>query len=133
MPMNWINRSVLRALVVWVTLSLLAACTTLRPVSAGPPDLQRGPAASRPLEAGDRVVVFTRDGRRHEFDVTSVSTELVAGGRESIPTDQIVSIQRRESSAAKTLVLVGTTIIGVTILAVALAAASHPDVHPFGP
>lgn len=90
-----------------------SGCTTLRPISADQTDLSLRIASGELLKAGDHVVIETRDRQTYEFDVTSLSAASIDGKHRSIPTDQIVSLEKRVVNGKKTALVVGSIILGV--------------------
>jgi hypothetical protein len=113
----------MRGLTVLALILICAGCTTLKPVAGTPADLRQRINAGELLKAGDSVVIVTADGTSHRLEVTAVAGGLVQGRTESVPVDQIVSLEKRTVSARRTLDLV---VLGVLIAALAtLAAAAH--------
>lgn len=112
----------------------LVGCTTLQPVTGNPAALQPRIASGELLKRGDRVVILTKDGRTHEFNVTSVSANTIDGKSDSIPIDQVKFIQKRKVSVAKTALAVGLAV--VVVVAVVSAgryrhgSAGAPSRHP---
>ena len=112
-----------RFLVVMACSVALGACSTLSEV----PDWQTS------LRAGDRVSVATRMyDSKVEMKLSEVSPDGLRGWNRKrtaltiIPADQIVEVQRRQTSAMKTTFLV-VGIVGVTyalLYAVAIASLS---------
>jgi hypothetical protein len=89
----------------------LIGCTTLQPVTGNPAAVQQRIASGALLKRGDHVVVLTKDGRTHDFNVTSISASTIEGRHESISIDQISFIQKRKLSVGKTALAVGLTVL----------------------
>jgi hypothetical protein len=90
-----------------------SGCTTLRPISAEQPGFSQRIASGELLKVGDHVVIETKDRQTYEFKVTSLSATSIDGKRRSIPTDQVVSLEKRVVNGKKTVLLVGSIIVGV--------------------
>lgn len=75
------------------------------------------------VSAGDNVVVTTRDGAKHKFQVTSADAEALQGDHDRINyTDMTrLDVQKKgEMHFSKTALIVGAVVLG----AVAIGAAS---------
>jgi hypothetical protein len=107
---------------------MVGGCTTLQPVVNAPSDLSQHFNDGGVLKPGDRVVVTTTSGARHRFRVSSVHDGALYGDHEPIPFSEIASIQRRETSATKTTLLVVGILAVVGVIAAAISSASHPNV-----
>jgi hypothetical protein len=105
---------------------LIGGCTTLQPVANVPSDLSQHFGDGGVLKPGDRVLITTTTGAKHQFRVSSVHDGVIYGDRDSVPFAEIASVQRRETSAAKTTILV----IVVAGLVGGLAAAINSGEHP---
>lgn len=115
-------------LVFYLILCMVGGCTTLQPVANVPGDLSQHFGDGGALKAGDRVIISTTSGAKHQFRVTSVRDGVIYGDHDSVPFGEIVSVQRRESSPAKTTIFV-VVLLGVAgALAAGLHAGSHPNV-----
>jgi hypothetical protein len=122
----------MRGLTVLALILICAGCTTLKPVTATPADLRQRINAGELLKAGDSVVIVTADGTSHRLEVTAVAGGLVQGRTESVPVDQIVSLEKRTVRAGRTLdfVLLGLLIAGLaTLAAVAHSGAGLGGYH----
>jgi hypothetical protein len=116
-------------IVVYVLIVLLSAgCTTLRPISGSPGELQQRINSGELLKAGDRVEIVTSDGNTHRIVVTKVADGRIEGSNDSIGVDRVVSVQKRELSGGKTWALIGGVALGV-LLGIGISQASHPNVH----
>jgi hypothetical protein len=89
----------------------LIGCTTLQPVTGNRAAVQQRIASGALLKRGDAVVVLTKDGRTHDFNVTSTSASTIEGRYESISIDQIDFIQTRKLSVEKTALAVGLAVV----------------------
>ncbi len=105
---------------------MIGGCTTLQPVANVPGDLSQHFGDGGVLKPGDRVVVTTTSGAKHQFRVSSVHDGAIYGDRDPIPFSEIASVQRREINGGNTSLLV------LLILAVVggLAAAINSGLHP---
>lgn len=75
------------------------------------------------VQAGDNVVVTTRDGARHKFQVTSVEADALRGERDRIAYADMQSLgvqKKGELHFSKTALIVGAVVLG----AVAVGASS---------
>jgi hypothetical protein len=102
----------MKCISVWMLVICLVGCTTLRPVAGNSADLQQRIASGELLKRGDHVIVVKADGSTHEFKVASVNAITIDGDQESIPIDQVASIQKRELNVGKTVLLVGLALVG---------------------
>ncbi|HTB87011.1 MAG TPA: hypothetical protein VK743_03635 [Steroidobacteraceae bacterium] len=105
---------------VWVLIIVLGGWTTLRPMNADQPDLSLDIASGKILKVGDHVVIGTRDCQIFELEVTSFSATSIDGKGRSIPIDQVVSLEKRVVNGKKTLMVLGSILLGVAFT-VALA------------
>ncbi len=114
----WSFRAPMKRCTVLGLIICLVGCTTLQPVTGNPAALQQRIASGELLKRGDRIDILTKDGRRHDFNVTSVSASTIDGKHESIPIDQVAFIQKRKLSVGKTAlftVVVAATVVVVTV------------------
>jgi hypothetical protein len=112
--------------VLCLIVCMIGGCTTLQPVANAPGDLSQHFGDGGVLRPGDRVVITTVAGATHRFRVASVHDGVIYGDHDSVPFSEIASVQRRETSAPKTAILV-VVILGI---AGALAAAINSGEHP---
>lgn len=105
---------------------MVGGCTTLQPVANAPGDLSQHFGDGGVLKPGDRVVVTTTSGAKHRFRVRSVHDGVIYGDHDSVPFSEVSTVQRRETSAPKTTILVIGILGVVGVLAAAINAASHP-------
>ena len=110
----------MKRVTVAILIICMVGCTTLRPITGRPSDLQQGIAFGELLKSGDRVKIETIDNKVHQFTVTSIEPNVISGQHESIAIDQIASIQKREFDLGHTVKLIGFTILGIIVIAVAV-------------
>lgn len=114
----------MRTLAVLAALVVCVGCTTLKPVAGTPADLREKIASGQILKAGDRVLIVTTDAKPHRFAVTAIQAGVIQGKGESVPIDQVASLQKRRFSRGKTIALVA----GLAVSAAggfAIYAATH--------
>ena len=114
-------------LVALVTISALlgSSCTSMRPVAVVAPG---SPPATTTVQAGDNVRVTMRDGRTARFTVEHVdASAITARGGEKYATNEIVTLERRSVSAAKTALLIGGVVGAAFVILYALAWASWAE------
>jgi len=112
--------------VLCLIISMIGGCTTLQPVANVPSDLSQHFSDGGVLKPGDRVVITTTSGAKHQFRVSSVHDGTIYGDHDSVPLNEIASIKRRESSAAKTTILVVVILGVVGAIAAGISSAEHP-------
>ncbi len=115
--------------VLCLIVCILGGCTTLQPVANVPGDLSQHFNDGGVLKPGDRVVVTTTSGAKHRFRVSSVHDGAIYGDRNPIPFSEVVSVERRETSAPKTTLLVVVILAVVGGLAAAINSGEHPNPH----
>ena len=103
-------------------------CTTLQPVANAPIDLSQHFNDGGVLKSGDQVVIVTTSGTKHQFRVSSVHDGVIYGDHDSVAFSEIATVQRRETSAPKTAILVVLILGLVGALAAAINAGEHPNV-----
>ena len=113
----------MRRLIILIAVISFAGCTTLRPIEGTLPELQQRITSDGLLKTGDRVLIVTTDNKSHKFKVTGIRSGVIEGKATSIPVDQVVSVQRREFSTGKTVVLIAGIVVVIGGL-VAIAAAN---------
>ena len=101
-----------------------AGCTTLRPIEGTPAELQQRLNSGNLLKSGDRVSIVTADYKTQVFKVTAVSASSIEGRTQKVPVDQVVSVQKRQFSPAKTLVLAGACVLVIGSIAYAISQAA---------
>ncbi len=100
----------------------LIGCTTLQPVTVNPAVMQQRIASGPVLKRGDHVVVLTKDGKTHDFNVTSINASTIEGKRESISIDQIASIQKRTVSMGKTALAIAFPVVVAAVVVLAVCS-----------
>ncbi len=103
-------------------LLIFSGCTTLRPIDAYQDDFSQRIASGELLKIHDHVVIETKDRQTYEFEITSLSATNIDGKHQSIPIDQIVSIEKREVNTKKTLLLVLLIAGGIAFTVVLVSA-----------
>jgi hypothetical protein len=113
--------------VLCLIVCMIGGCTTLRPIANVPSDLSQHFSDGGVLHSGDRVVITTTAGVTHRFTVRSVRDGAIYGDDDSVPFNEIASVQRREYSGAKTTILVVGILGVVGALAAAISSSEHPS------
>jgi hypothetical protein len=102
------------------TVFLVTGCAQLQNV----PLNHTAQGVARPaVSAGDNVIVTTRDGAKHKFQVTSADAEALQGDHDRINYTEMtrLDVQKKgEMHFSKTALIVGAVVLG----AVAIGAAS---------
>lgn len=99
---------------------ILSGCTSLRPVTGAPEDLRQRINTGALLKAGDSVLIVTTYGKVHRFEVTGVSDGVIQGRTDSVPVDQLASLEKRVANP------LGTATLVIVALAVgSLAVVAH--------
>jgi hypothetical protein len=106
---------------------MIGGCTTLHPIANAPSNLSQHFGDGGVLQPGDRVVITTTSGAKHQFRVTSVRDGVIYGDHDSVPFSEIASVERRETSATKTTILVVVILGVVGAIAAGVSSASHPN------
>jgi hypothetical protein len=116
----------MRALILVTLLTLIAGCTTLRPVEMPPDQLQHLIVSERLLGPGDRVRLVTADDTEHRFRVVAVDVEggWIVGENESVRIADVVAVETREFSKGKTAALAGGVIATWVIILILIAPAA---------
>ncbi len=108
------------AAVAMAAVFLLTGCAQLQNV----PLTKSEQGVARPaVQAGDNVVVTTRDGTKHRFQVTSADAEALQGEHDRINYTEMtrLDVQKKgEMHFSKTALIVGAVVLG----AVAIGASS---------
>jgi len=107
-----------------VLLSVSTACTTARMV---PMQTQPGVTAPPGLRPGDRVRVYTRDGKHSDFDFDRVSAEGDVFGRnhERVRASDITMVERRSLNKTRTSLLIAASVFGAFAVALIIALANN--------
>ena len=113
---------------VFAVIIICVGCTSLQPLDKTPTELRQRINSGELLKAGDRVSIETTDLKMHEFVITGVAPGVIEGKRTSIAVDQIILVEKREYSRAKTWALVAAVVLTVGGAAVFVAAHVAPAV-----
>ena len=116
----------MKRLVIFAVITICVGCTSLRPIGGTPAELRQRINSGELVKAGDRVSIETADLKMHEFVITGVASGVIEGKRTSISVDQIILLDKREYSRAKTWALVGAVVLVVGGAAVFVAAHAVP-------
>ena len=65
---------------------------------------------------------LTKDGKTHDFNVTSINASTIEGKRESISIDQIASIQKRTVSMGKTALAIAFPVVVAAVVVLAVCS-----------
>lgn len=118
----------MKSFLAWyLIVCLTGGCTTLQPIANAPSDLSQHFNDGGVLQPGDRVVITTTSGAKHQFRVSSVHDGAVFGDHDSVPFSEIASIERREYSGTKTTILVVVILGVVGAIAAAVNSGEHPN------
>jgi hypothetical protein len=120
----------MKTFVVPALIACTLGCTTLHPIANAPSDLSQHFNDGGVLQPGDRVIITTTKGVKHHFRVRSLHDGVIYGEQDSVPLSEVASIDRQETSAAKTTVLVVVILGIVGGIAAAVNSAHHPHVSP---
>jgi hypothetical protein len=120
----------MKRLTVLVLTICLIGCTTLQPVPGSPAALQQRIASGELLKRGDHVDIRTKDGRTHDFKVTSVGASTIDGKHESISIDQVAVVQKRQISAGKTVLAVGLIIVVAAVVTACVVGGCRGSAGP---
>ena len=104
-------------LLIVVAAALSTGCTSFRPVPVN--------AIVPEVDLGDIVRVTDRHGSRREFQVISVGADSLGGVDVTIPTEDIVFVERKQVDPARSFGMGVVGVVGgvVTVLAVTMTAA----------
>lgn len=114
--------------VLCLIVCMVGGCTTLQPVRNVPGDLSQHFGDGGVLQPGDRVVITTTSGVKHQFRITSVRDATIYGDHDSVPFGEIAVVERREYSGTKTAILVVVILGAAGALAAAINSGEHPNV-----
>jgi hypothetical protein len=102
-------------------------CTTMRVVQrpVAPGNIDSAASGMASVRPGDEVRVTLRDGRQVRFEVLAVdSTGIVALDRSRYATPDILRVERRSFSGAKTAILLAAGVATFVLVLYAVAVAS---------
>ena len=104
----------------------LIGCTSLQTIDAPPDKLHEQIRHEDIVKIGDKVRIVTEDQNEHQFVVTAINENEISGEEVTIPIDSIVTLETREFSTGKTVLLsvgiTGTVLLIATALLLAAAA-----------
>jgi hypothetical protein len=83
----------MKCFTAWAFIIALTGCTTLRPIDGSPKELQQFINSGALLKPGDRVRIVTADEKAHRFAITEIQAGLIVGLHESVPIDQVMSLE----------------------------------------
>jgi hypothetical protein len=104
-----------------MALLLFSGCTTFRPIESQ--QLHEKLSAGEVIQVKDEVKIHTSDGMNHSFKINAMSEGRIMGTDENVPIEDIVSIEKREFSTGKTVLLIGVGIVGIVLVLGSIAAA----------
>jgi hypothetical protein len=108
----------------------IIGCTSLKPIEAGPHELQEKIRHGNIVNIHDWVKVYTEDGKEYQFQITEIDEkymrgdDFVRGDEVSVPIDSIVALESQEVSIGKTSFLVGGGISIALLIAIVVAPAA---------
>ncbi len=91
-------RAVVIALIPMVVLS---GCTTMTVAGSQPHEVVRK------VEVGSKVRIITKDGQRHLFKVTQMTSDSISGKEVQVSYDDIAQVEVKELDVWRTVVVVG--------------------------
>ena len=101
------------------TVFLASGCAQLKSV----PLARSDQGMARPaVEAGQNVVVTTKDGAKHRFQVTSVEKDALRGEHDLIAYSDMQSLQVRNGEGmkfSKTALIIGAVVVGAAVIGAA--------------
>jgi hypothetical protein len=118
----------MKRLVLFTFLIVSSGCTTLRPIDGSASELRQRIESGELLKAGDRVSIMTTDDKRHRFAIKSIGAGIIRGRSDSVPIEQVVTVQQRQFSRAKTAGLIIGIAIAGSFIGLGVYAASHLSV-----
>jgi hypothetical protein len=118
----------MKRLVLFTLLIVNSGCTTLRPIEGSPSVLRQRIESGDLLKSGDRVSIVTADDKKHRFAIKSIHAGIIQGRSDSVPIEQVMTIQQRQFSRAKTAGLIIGIAIAGSLIGLGVYAASHLSV-----
>jgi hypothetical protein len=115
----------MKRLALFALLIVSSGCTTLRPIAGSPAELRQRIESGELLKPGDRVLIVTADDKRHRFAIKSIDAGTIRGRSQSVPIEQVVTVQQRQFSRAKTTGLIIGIAIAGSFIGLGLYAATH--------
>ena len=113
--------------VLCLIVCMIGGCTTLHPIANAPSELSQHFNDGGVLQPGDRVIITTVAGARHQMRIRSVRDGVIYGDHDSVPFSEIASTDRQDFSATKTTILVVVILGVVGAIAAAVNSANHPN------
>jgi hypothetical protein len=119
------QHNMLRKIISILLIINLIGCTSLQTIEA-PPDMLHEQLRNETLvKVGDKVRITTEDQKEHQFVVIAINDDEIRGENVTIPIDSIVTLEIREFSTGKTVLLgfgiTGTVLLIATALLLAVA------------
>ncbi len=108
-------RAVVIALIPMVVLS---GCTTMTVAGSQPHEVVRK------VEVGSKVRIITKDGQRHLFKVTQMTSDSISGKEVQVSYDDMAQVEVKELDAWRTAVVV-TKVGAATFLVITLSALAR--------
>jgi hypothetical protein len=87
-------------LATWAFIIYVTGCTTMRPIDGSPRELQQFINSGELLKVGDRVRIVTADEEAHRFAITKMEAGPIVGRNESVPVDQVMSLEIENAKPA---------------------------------
>jgi preprotein translocase subunit YajC len=109
------TRYIVLALIIFT--GLLGCTTTTRTTNS---DANSTQSILKNIDPGDRVIIETLQGKKHELVVQSISVQSIHGNQIEIPIEEIKSIEKEKASIGKTLTLIEVGLYVVTLYAFVL-------------
>ena len=104
----------------------LIGCTSLQTIEAPPDKLHEQIRRENLVKVGDKVRIITEDQKEHQFVVSAIYEDEIRGEDVTIPIDSIMTLETREFSTGKTVLLgvgiTGTVLLILTAILIAIAA-----------
>ncbi len=107
-----------RLFLFFIVIIMLSACTAMRPIEPTPLEVKQQ------FKIGETIKVYTTDETVITFKVVEISEEAIVGTHETIPFKDIVKVEKKKISVAKTAAVGGTVAISAygTLVILALIA-----------
>jgi hypothetical protein len=119
------QHNMLRKIISILLIINLIGCTSLQTIEAPPDKLHEQLRNETLVKVGDKVRITTEDQKEHQFVVIAINDDEIRGENVTIPIDSIVTLEIREFSTGKTVLLgfgiTGTVLLIATALLLAVA------------
>jgi hypothetical protein len=119
------QHNMLREIISILLIINLIGCTSLQTIEAPPDKLREQLRNETLVKVGDKVRITTEDQKEHQFVVIAINDDEIRGENVTIPIDSIVTLEIREFSTGKTVLLgfgiTGTVLLIATALLLAVA------------